>query len=437
MPLRRFAVVFLCAVGFPAVAADAVAAEPTRVPGVVVDHRFAKSGLYIGSPSIALLPNGDYVASHDLFGARSGESRTLVFGSTDRGQTWQQRAEIDGQFWSTLFVHKGALYLIGTSGQNGHVVIRRSSDGGRTWTTPKDQQTGLLLADGNYHCAPVPVVVRKGRLWRAMEDTMGPAGWGSQFRAFMMSAPSDADLLKAASWTCSNRLGRNPDWLGGKFGGWLEGNAVVAPNGGIVNILRVDFRQADEKAAILRVSEDGTRLTFDPATGVIDFPGGCKKFTIRHDPASELYWSLSNYVPERHRGGNPERTRNTLALICSEDLRKWTVRAILLYHPDVERYAFQYADWQFDGDDLVVVSRTAYDDGEGGAHNQHDANYLTFHRFRDFRRLSSLDLKISGLAHAATGSYAVIAPPETRSEAGGEADSGWRPTLQGKNNHDN
>jgi len=72
-------------------------------------------------------------------------------------------------------------------------------------------------------------------------------------------------------------------------------------------------------------------------------------------------------------------------LIRSEDLRHWTVRAILLHHPDAAYHGFQYADWRFDGEDLTAVVRTAYDDGEGGAHNQHDANYLTFHRIPAFR----------------------------------------------------
>ena len=35
---------------------------------------------------------------------------------------------------------------------------------------------------------------------------------------------------------------------------------------------------------------------------------------------------------------------------------------------------------------LSTDSRTAYDDGLGGAHNAHDANYLTFHRIADFRK---------------------------------------------------
>ena len=369
----------------------AAVGEAPKPPGVVVAHSPASSRIYLGSPSLAILPGGDYVASHDLFGPGSTSDTTRVYGSRDRGATWLQQAEIKGAFWSSLFVHHGALYLMGTSRQEGDCVIRRSTDGGRTWTTPKDAGSGRLLADAKYHCAPVPVVVQGGRLWRAMEDIMGPGGWGHNFRAFMMSVPVEADLLEAKNWTCSNRLGRDPAWLEARFGGWLEGNAVVAPDGGIVNILRVDFRAGREKVAIQHVSQDGKGLAFDPTNGFVDFPGGCKKFTIRQDPASKRYWALANFVPDRHRQHNPERARNTLALICSDDLRQWTVRSIVLYHPDPERHAFQYADWQFDGDDLVAVSRTAFDDAEGGAYNGHDANFITFHRIARFRELTLKD----------------------------------------------
>ncbi len=41
---------------------------------------------------------------------------------------------------------------------------------------------------------------------------------------------------------------------------------------------------------------------------------------------------------------------------------------------------FQYVDWLFDGNDIIAVSRTAFN----GARNYHDANHLTFHRVRDF-----------------------------------------------------
>jgi hypothetical protein len=48
-------------------------------------------------------------------------------------------------------------------------------------------------------------------------------------------------------------------------------------------------------------------------------------------------------------------------------------------------------DWRFDGDDLIAVSRPAYDDDSGEAHRLHDANYLTFHRFKNLRQLTDND----------------------------------------------
>jgi hypothetical protein len=64
------------------------------------------------------------------------------------------------------------------------------------------------------------------------------------------------------------------------------------------------------------------------------------------------------------------------------------VESPLLYHTDAQAHAWQYVDWQFEGEDLVFVSRTAFDDGLGGAHSAHDANYLTFHRIEAYRTLS-------------------------------------------------
>src|SRR5262249_31054598 len=71
--------------------------EASAVPGVVINHSPAASRQYIGSPSIAVLPGGEYVVSHDYFGPGSTRDRTLVFASGDKGQTWGKRAEIQGQ----------------------------------------------------------------------------------------------------------------------------------------------------------------------------------------------------------------------------------------------------------------------------------------------------------------------------------------------------
>jgi hypothetical protein len=67
------------------------------------------------------------------------------------------------------------------------------------------------------------------------------------------------------------------------------------------------------------------------------------------------------------------------------------VRCIVLYHPDLARHGFQGVDWLFDGDDLIAFSRTAYDDGQGGAGNFHDTNFLTFHRVHNLRALTMKD----------------------------------------------
>ncbi len=362
------------------------APDELTATGAVVDHLPASTRRYIGSPSIAVLPDGGYVMSHDIFGPGSSNDTSVVLRSADRGATWEPIAKVRGQWWSSLFWHDGALYLFGASRRYGNTVIRRSQDGGVTWTEPVDHATGVLLQDGEFHCAPGPVVLHDGRLWRAMEDAGGPGGWGHHFRAFMMSAPAAADLLQAANWISSNRIGRDPDWMQGRFGGWLEGNAVVAPSGNVVNVLRVDVPPGPEQAAIVQVSADGLIASFDPDRGFVPFPGGAKKFTIRYDRVSGQYWSLTNPVTADQRHEKPGKVRNTLALICSADLRHWEQRAVVLQHPDVDYHGFQYVDWLFEGEDLLVASRTAFDDGLGGAHNQHDANFLTFHRIEAFRQ---------------------------------------------------
>jgi hypothetical protein len=385
-----------------AISADDRAPAP-RPPGVVISHSPASSGQYIGSPGLAVLPGGAYMASHDLFGPKSSETvkgRTRLFRSDDKGQTWKHVSDIHGQYWSSLFVHRGALYLFGTDRHSGSIVIRRSTDGGVAWTEPRDSATGLLTPGDRYHTAPMPVLEHNGRLWRAFEDTKGGTQWGESFRAGMLSIPVEADLLRATNWTFSNFLPRDPQWLGGKFNGWLEGNAVLTREGHVVNMLRVDTPDCPEKAAIVRLSEDGRTASFDAAADFVDLPGGAKKFSIRHDRHSDLYWSLATVVPAQlQTAEKPASVRNSLALICSRDLGRWETRCVLLHHPDTARHGFQYVDWLFAGDDLIAACRTAYDDEEGGAHNFHDANFLTFHRFKNFRQFMMKDSAASFLGH--------------------------------------
>lgn len=362
----------------------------SRVPGTILAHSPASTGVYLGSPAIVLLPDSSYLATHDIFGKVGGIGfDTFVYRSTDRGATWRRTSTLPRQCWSSLHVVGGAVYMIGVHGEDWNAVIRRSTDGGETWTEPLSPERGLLVhgdSTTHCHCGPMPAVIHQGRLWRAMELFDPALPWGN-FRALVMSAPVDGDLLDAATWTLSNALPHSADSMPGTT--WLEGNVVVAPDGKLVNILRC-HTTTDNVACVLSISDDGTTVTPHRSYPSIPLPGACKKFTIRYDERTKRYWSLTNYPLSRYRGVNHvERTRNAVALISSGDLKEWQIHSIILEDPDVKKSGFQYLDWFFDGEDLAVLSRTAFDDGLGGAHDCHDANFITFHRVTQFRHQNS------------------------------------------------
>lgn len=385
---RRF--VFVACL-FSLLAFSLPADEGNPPPGTIIDRSPDFATTYIGSPSLAVLPDGTYVASHDWFGPSEKNQISVVLVSKDKGATWNKVAEFPF-FWGNLFVHKGDLYLMGTRrpvhGEKGgfsHFAIRKSTDGGRTWTDPKDSRTGLLRTDGHFHTAPCPIAVYKGRIWRAMErvvsaDEQKKAGHtGSRMTAVMASAPVDADLLDADNWTLSNPVYfDHVTWRAAQF---IEGNALVTPEGKMVNLLRVD-PAALEKAVILDCSDDGKTLSSRGRDSLIDFPGGADKFTIRFDPKSRRYWAIVTTQQE------PYALRNHLVLTSSADLVHWKRHTILIRHRDSHHHAWQYNDWLFEGeDDIVFVSRTGWD----GSHDYHDANYMTLHRIKDFRNKTSED----------------------------------------------
>jgi hypothetical protein len=361
-------------------------ASDITAPGVPIHHSPAASRRYVGCPSIVVLPSGSYIASHSYFGDGATNTDSYVYRSDDRGRHWRGVAELHPQIWSKLFLHGGALYIVGTDhcdrygGRlNGKMVIRRSDDEGQSWSSPDTPATGLLSDEEGYHTAPTSLVAHRGRIWKAFE--FAPEPDRKTWRIFVISASEDADLLDRVSWRFSEQMETWPHYQ------WIEGNMVVSPSGEVLNVLRTNDRHKrqghgrDEPAAIVHVSEDGRELTHDPAVDRVEFPGGGAKFTIKRDPATSKYFALVN--PQEGSG----LYRNILALSVSDDLLRWRIVKELIHHPDPKDHAFQYVDWDFDGEDIVYVSRTAYDDGEGGANRAHDANYLTFHRIEGFRTI--------------------------------------------------
>ena len=69
--------------------------------------------------------------------------------------------------------------------------------------------------------------------------------------------------------------------------------------------------------------------------------------------------------------------------MVSKDLKKWDLVCDLIdkRHEDPMKIGFQYVDFEFDGDDLIWLCRTA----QNGASTYHNTNLITFHRTKNFR----------------------------------------------------
>ena len=367
----------------------------TRVPGVVIDYEEAPSLLnklaninevYIASPSITIMPNGFYVACHDLFDSGTNCDTTRVFLSKDRGLTWTHQATIVGQFWSTIFQHKGVLYLFGPQRQGGNLIIRKSTDFGKTWTEPTDAAHGLIR-EGKYGGTPNAPVVYKGRIWIAQSGTK------------VASAPADSDLMNAKSWAVKGGIpaSHGEKHFGDRWQGWSEAQVVASPRTGVVLMPKI---RALPYTALLRVDAETCDVSFDGTTenAFPSLPGGEKKFGVRYDPVSKRFFVLSNPVLPLEANhpqllGKPEMIRTTAGVLSSTDLVNWNVEKLFLYSPNLDDgkfgEGFQYFNFEIDGEDLAVASRTAIDvgDGENRPPRGHDTNLMTFHRIEGFRHL--------------------------------------------------
>ncbi|MCU6794329.1 fibronectin type III domain-containing protein [Paenibacillus sp. WQ 127069] len=365
-------------------------ARTGEVPGIVVnyihpdDYTYDFSGRSPASPSIVKLPDGTLLASHDVFWGLGGQNLSKIFQSTDDGQSWSFLCDLYPCFWGKLFLHRGALYMLGTSTEYGALLIGRSDDGGATWSEPTELIPAGSREEGGPHKAPMPIVEHEGRIWSAVE--YGSWSLGGHATG-VISAPADADLLDSANWAIAPFLPYNNEWPGVIEGGrpsLLEGNIVIAPGGRLVNLLRYNTGKGNPdygRAIILNVNtiHPDADLTFG---SVIDFHGNMSKFTVHYDPVSGRYWSLVNRVTLPNVS-----QRNILSLVSSADLESWQVHTDALNYQDngwMEddlKVGFQYVDWLFNGDDMIYLSRTALND----AYNFHNANYMTFHTLEKFR----------------------------------------------------
>ncbi|MBL8117001.1 MAG: exo-alpha-sialidase [Anaerolineae bacterium] len=388
-----------------------------------VKYQPERSQTYLGSPCVVRLPDGALVVTHDYYGKgcprnhQNDESLTSVYRSEDNGNTWVNITHIMNCYWNHLFLLNGSLYIMGCAQQYGNIVLRRSDDGGFTWTHPVDSKTGILFPAGpfweppNYLSTAVPAFIHNGRIYKAFED-LDPLPFGPGFQALVISAPIDSDLLDASSWIMSNKIRFDSNWLPAAWGplndaGWREGNVIADPDGQLWNIMAVEADPFDaEQAARIKILDDGARIEFDPATGFFGFPGAVAKFTIRRDPVTGKYLSIVNNLADlevlREMAAAPRsnstrfhqkyrmRQRSVASLTVSDDLWNWRIvkpllksTAGLTTEDAIRLTGYQYTDWHIDGDDIIFVVRVA----DRGANNFHDANEVIYCVLPNFRSL--------------------------------------------------
>ena len=363
-------------------------AHTTFVPGTVVnylhpeDKTYSFSGHSLCSPSLVRLPSGALMTAMDVFIGQFGHSKlTLLFKSVDDGKNWRYVTDIYPSFWPKLFVHRGALYLFSGSQDYGDMLIGRSDDEGETWTAPPHIITGCGPNEKGQHKGPMPIIEFNGRLYTAIDYGC----WRHQQHSNgLLSIDADADLLDAGNWQFTPFTPYDPSWPNAPVGqcpGCIEGNAVVSPDGVISNYLRIDHPNCVPKygkAVVLRGdnSDPEAPLKLDR---IVDCPlGSNSKFQLYQDPITKQYIMIGTEQSDATPG------RTVLSMAVSKDFYTWkVVKRILDYRTaDPKRIGFQYPDWIFDNDDILLLVRTAF----GPSANFHDANYQTFMRIENFRQ---------------------------------------------------
>jgi hypothetical protein len=344
------------------------------VEGVVInylhpeDEQYSFSGRYLCSPSLVKLPSGRLLASMDVYGPQMSQNLTLLYDSVDGGKTWNYVADIFPCFWGKMFTHKGKLYLMGVSNEYGDILIGCSEDEGRSWGTPEVILRGSSDTKelGN-HRAPMVMLNSHGRIWTGIEY----GAWKKhKFYDSLLSVDENADLMKAENWTLTDFVGIDPYWPGVNpdVVGAIEGNAVETPEGQIIDFLRY----GENKALILKANpkEPERELEF---VRFVNFPLGHTKFEIQRREDG-IYFAL----------GNPFPGRTVLSLYQSEDLEDWKKVCDVITHPeyDIKEVGFQYPVFLFEGHELLILSRTAWNH----AHDYHDSNYITFHRVNTMQK---------------------------------------------------
>jgi hypothetical protein len=210
------------------------------------------------------------------------------------------------------------------------------------------------------------------------------------------------DPMKPEAWRISDPVPfpGAPDVLSdAKFAAqpsqYLEPN-VIEVNGRLRVLAAVKIKRPTVAGlcAIFDGTDDGTKadLKFNHFGAM---PGAQLKFCVIRDETSKLFWATANLpvdsedlfgwtkdgiAQDKHKPSANDR--RFLMLSYSLDGLNWFPAGCIAQAAKLSQ-SFMYARPVIDGDDLAIIARSSVQ-----APNQHDADYATFHRVRDFRRLA-------------------------------------------------
>lgn len=384
-------------------------AEPVRPQAAplaqdyVAVHHNPDRERYVEGPGLVRFDDGGLVAvvpvvprSEWSEERRATTSRCHIVRSDDGGRTWRQVSELP--YYSAVpWLHDGKLFLFankgGTKVRNDDLLLLRSDDRGATWTD------AVTLFTGHFWNCHTGLVVRDGTLYWAIDDLAAkPRG------PCLVAGDLSGDPLDPKAWRISKPVPSfdvPPELVNPKFGKprgyYLEPN-VIEVNGRLRVLVTVkpNGQTTANLCGVFDAVDDGEKLELQFVQWS-PMPGGQLKFCVIRDDVSKMFWATCNLVVDsqgqvdfknpgagRYRGDFKTRgnDRRFLMLMYGLDGLNWFQAGCIAQAADLSK-SFMYARPVIDGDDLAIIARSSID-----APDNHDADYATFHRVRDFRRLA-------------------------------------------------
>ena len=405
-PIRPVLLFSIAASLLPLISSPAKAVEPLAQNYTVIFHN-PDPEYYVEGCGLEKLDDGSLLAVVPVVPRlqwtverRVAHSVTHILRSVDGGKTWQGQADLP--YYSAIpWAHGGRLYLFAitpgvTKVRNDDVLLLRSDDAGRTWSAP------VTLFKGHFWNCHTASVVNNNHLYVALDDL----SLGNKRGPCVISGDLGADLMNPASWRLSPSVPL-PDvpasLTDSKYADYpnqyLEPN-IVNLNGHmrVLAVLKTKHQATANLCTVLDLTDSNNQLGLKFAQ-FSPMPGGHLKFFTRWDEASHMFWATSNlavdtqgeydwyeqgskrgdFRTDGRLGGNDRRF---LMLHYSLDGLNWIPAGCVAQARKVSQ-SFMYATPVIDGEDLAVIARSSVD-----APNQHDADFATFHRVKNFRKLA-------------------------------------------------